>query len=884
MIENLFTEVVMPSSRVFKQVLPNGLTVLVMPRKTIPKVSTQLWYNVGSKDEKTGEKGIAHLIEHMIFKGTGTLSECDINMITHKLSGSCNAFTSYDYTGYLFDFPSQHWHEALPIMADCMRSSSFKEEFLNSELKAVIQELKMYKDDYASSVIELMISAIFPDHPYHHPIIGYKQDLWSLNRDNLVAFYEHHYVPNNATLVVVGDVEAQEVFEKAHKAFGNIPTAQGYVREQYYHSPDLKNYEVAIYRDITQPIVIVGWIIPGARKAVDYLIDIVSCILGAGKSSRLYKKLVDELELVTELQAFNYDLFDYGVFFIHFQPKNKEDIDTIIAIINQELAQVVASGITQDEVMRAVKKTEVDYLALLENNHKQAYGIGKYFLATGNENYIYTYTDYPKEHLAQEVVDFIGNYLRPSSMHQGKVLPIAERDKPRWHELQDISDQEDSQILAGRTRQAEVEEGKCVYTIEVHQPKPFKFPTSHNLHLSNGLKVLYYDNAYLPKIDIIVDFKAKHYYDPEDLQGLGMFVAHMLNEGTKNYSAIEFANVLDSYGMTLDSNAGQMTLSMLAVDLPKGLELLNEVLSNALFDPQAIEKVRAQMVAEINYYWDSPAQFASVLAREVVYKQHPYHKNSLGTLESIQKITRDDLISFYKANISPKAARMVIVGNLDRYDLKKVLEEMLSTWQGPEVKDLDFSNLETVVAHEINYPIVRDQVVLLYVGLSISRSNPDFDKLLLFDQIFTGGILGSMSSRLFDLRERSGLFYTIGGSLLARVDKQPGMIMVKTIVSNDRLKEAEKAIENVIDTAIDTVTQTEFEEAQRAVVNSLVDNFASNYHIAATLLFKDTYQMPADYFDTRAQTLSAVTLEEMQTTVRKYLNSKKLAKIRIGRI
>lgn len=875
----------MQASRVSKQVLANGLTVLVVPRKTIPKVSTQLWYNVGSKDEKTGEKGIAHLIEHMIFKGTGTLSECDINMITHKLSGSCNAFTSYDYTGYLFDFPSQHWYEALPIMADCMRSCSFKSEFLNSELKAVIQELKMYKDDYASSLIELMISAIFPDHPYHHPIIGYKQDLWSLNRENLVAFYEHHYVPNNATLVVVGDVDPEEVFARAHKEFGNIAAAQGYVREQYYHSPDLKNYEVSIYRDITQPIVIVGWIIPGAHKAVDYLIDIVSSILGAGKSSRLYKKLVDELELVTELQTFNYDLFDYGVFFVHFQPKKTEDIDKIVAIINQELAHVVTAGISQEEVMRATKKTEVDCLALLENNHKQAYGIGKYFLATGNENYIYTYTDYPKENLAQEVVDFVATYLRPSSMHQGKVLPIAEQDKSRWHELQDISDQEDSQILAGRTRVTEVEEGKCVYNIEVHQPKPFKFPRAHTLQISNGLEVLYYDTPDLPKIDIIIDFKAKHYYDPENLQGLSMFVAHMLNEGTKNYSAIEFSDELDSYGMELNSNSGQITLSMLAVDLPKGLELLNEILEHAVFDLQAIEKVRAQMLAEINYYWDNPSQFASVLAREVVYKQHPYHKNSLGTLESVKKITRDDLITFYKTYISPKAARMAIVGALNTYaNLKELLERMLHAWQGPEVKNLDYPLLEPVTAYEINYPIVRDQVVLMYTGLSISRTNPDFDKLLLFDQIFTGGVLGSMSSRLFDLRERSGLFYTIGGSLLARVDTQPGMIIVKTIVSTDRLAEAEKAIENVIDTAIDTVTQTEFEEAQRAVINSLVDNFASNYQIAATLLFKDMYQMPADYFDTRAQALSAVTLQEMQVAVRKYLSSAKLAKIRIGRI
>ena len=134
-------------NKVRKKILKNGLTVLVLPSSNIPKVSVQLWYNVGSKDEQSGQKGIAHLIEHMIFKGTKKLSESDINLIVNKLSGYCNAFTSYDYTGYLFDFPSEHWHESLPMLADCMKNCTMKEDFLNSELKAVIQELKMYKDN-----------------------------------------------------------------------------------------------------------------------------------------------------------------------------------------------------------------------------------------------------------------------------------------------------------------------------------------------------------------------------------------------------------------------------------------------------------------------------------------------------------------------------------------------------------------------------------------------------------------------------------------------------------------------------------------------------------------------------------------------------------------
>ncbi len=257
---------------VFKKVFDNGLTLLVIPRSDIPKVSLQLWYNVGSKNEETGTRGLAHLIEHMIFKGTEKLSESDINLITHKLSGVCNAFTSNDYTGYLFDIPSQHWQEVLPIMAYCMSNCSFKQHFLNSELKAVIQELKMYNDDYLSTLIEKMISALFADHPYHYPIVGYKQDLWNVSRRQLLSFYHRFYGPNNATMVVVGDVDIEEVSAAVEKNFGAIKPLN-LKRPELHHAFDIVSQQTTIYRDIKQPLMLMAWVIPGVCERKEYLFD-----------------------------------------------------------------------------------------------------------------------------------------------------------------------------------------------------------------------------------------------------------------------------------------------------------------------------------------------------------------------------------------------------------------------------------------------------------------------------------------------------------------------------------------------------------------------------------------------------------------------------------
>jgi zinc protease len=253
-------------STVFKKILLNGLTVLVDPVPTLPKVSMELLYQVGSREEESGEKGLAHLIEHMIFKGTERLSESDINVITHKLSGYTNAFTSHDATSYVFSFPAWNWKEGLVILADCMQNARFDEQMLNSELKAVIQELKMYNDRYAGTLVDQMLSLMFHDHPYHYPIIGFKQDLWSLKRDTLYNFYKKHYVPNNAILVVVGAVDPEDVFRQAEELFGSIPASSSYEKKEHYHGRDLVSKSVTLHRDVKHPICILGTLLPGATE------------------------------------------------------------------------------------------------------------------------------------------------------------------------------------------------------------------------------------------------------------------------------------------------------------------------------------------------------------------------------------------------------------------------------------------------------------------------------------------------------------------------------------------------------------------------------------------------------------------------------------------
>lgn len=872
---------------IHKHTLSNGLTLLISPTARTPQVSIQLWYQVGSKHERSGQKGIAHLIEHMIFKGTAQLSESDINQITYKLSGYCNAFTSHDYTGYLFDFPRHNWHHALPIMADCMRNCTFREEFLASELKAVVQELKMYRDDYVSSLIERMMSSLFADHPYRYPVIGYKQDLWNLQRQELVDFYHQFYIPQRATLVIVGDVQIDDVIRKTEQAFGSIQVDATEPFSAFYHAQSLEASSTTLYRDIQQPTGIVLWEIPGIIARNDYLLDISSWLIGSGKGARLYRKLVDEQGVATNLDSFVYDLFEHGLFGVSFDAAEGVDPQQVAALIRTEMNHMLEDGFSKSELQRAIKKTAMDFVGLQEQNQKYANVIGRTYLALGDTEYCRNYTAPSSDPaLLDNVHKLMEEYLRPAIMHEGYVLPVTESEKRYWLSYQEQSDAEDSRVLSAIVREAPVEEGVMVHSIESGAAETFAFPKPDRLTLSNGLSVLYHHDPSLPTVSIVLELPTKHFYDPESKQGLSMFLADLMEEGTENYPGTAFADAIEQAGMSLDIVPGLITLKALDTDLRHALTLLNELVQKATLADCDSEKIRQRLLNDVRVFWDTPTKCATQLLRSSLYGKHPYHKAALGTPATIMNISCSDLTDAYRAWITPIGSALAIVGNIiETGALASTLEDTLGSWTGKAVAEIDYPELPHITPPPtIIHKIQRDQIVLAYGRDSVSRLDADFDKLLLFDQIFTGGSLGSMSSRLFDLRERSGLFYTIRGSLVAGAAKQPGISFVSTIVSPDRLDEAQRQIKATIDEGAARLTHNELEEACRAMESSLIDLFSTHRQTAGAFLFLHEYALPDSYFEQRIQQLRAISKESVQEACARWLCSKRYTTVMVGRL
>jgi len=362
--------------------------------------------------------------------------------------------------------------------------------------------------------------------------------------------------------------------------------------------------------------------------------------------------------------------------------------------------------------------------------------------------------------------------------------------------LQKKSDELDQDILKKRVRTTDVEPPVFVKKVKEKDLPEFQYPVPDSFMLDNGLEVVYLHRPNVPKVSLALGFKADYLYDKADASGLSRFMSRLLLEGTRRYSGQELNRYLESQGISLSADSGIVSLELLSRDFVKGLDILYQVVAEPTFKADSIEKIRQQTLMELQEYWDTPSIFVNALARDVVYKGHPYAKSRLGHKESVARFSRDQIFDCHERFVSPEGAFLVVVGDLSGYDekaLKRVMEKHLGAWKGPQVDELIFPEIAHSEPQVIHHEINRDQVVLAFAAPSVSRLDQSYDAMAVLDFILTGAGISS-GSRLFQLREQTGLFYSIGGSLVHGAGRGPGMILLKTMVSLDKVEIASELI------------------------------------------------------------------------------------------
>ena len=356
--------------------LANGLTVLLREDHAVPMVSSMVWYRVGSRFEKSGITGISHFLEHMMFKGTARYQKGEIDHITAVQGGSNNAFTSQDYTAYYFTFASDRWWPALEIEADRMMNNRFDAEELELERRVIIEELKTDLDTPWGALHHQVEGKSFEQHPYQFPVIGNYQDVVSISRKQLIDHYRQFYRPNNAILVLTGDLDAQEALDRVEQLFAHfpssVPPAEDPIREP--------RREQQVRIQVTMPThtarILLAFPAPSVHQPEHYALRVLDAVLSEGRLSRLYRRLVDR-ERVTSVMSTEYaETFAPYLFFIAAELHKEADLEKAESMIFEELFHLTRDPVSEIELSRAKNQCLVQFLSDFETTLDQAIQVG----------------------------------------------------------------------------------------------------------------------------------------------------------------------------------------------------------------------------------------------------------------------------------------------------------------------------------------------------------------------------------------------------------------------------------------------------------------------------------------------------------------------------
>lgn len=360
--------------------LDNGFRAMIVEQRRLPVVASTLWYRVGSRDERTGETGLSHFLEHMMFKGTPEFGKGEIDLITSKLGGSNNAFTGHDTTAYYFALASDRWEKALEIEASRMTGCLLEPQEFEAEKSVVLEELAMGEDDPWHQLYDAIESMTYQVHPYHHPVIGWRGDLEALGVDVMRSYYRRNYGPNRSFLVVAGDVDVDRTAARIRELFGSME-ASADTRAPVLEEPPQKGERRAVVRfpgteDIVRMAIGMRTCRMGERD--DFVFDVLSHVLGSDKTGRLCKRLIHDEQVATHVWVSNEVRLDPGMMCIYLELRPGADPHVAEALVREELDRLQREGASDSELSRAKSQLRSAYLFEEETVLDIALRIGRF--------------------------------------------------------------------------------------------------------------------------------------------------------------------------------------------------------------------------------------------------------------------------------------------------------------------------------------------------------------------------------------------------------------------------------------------------------------------------------------------------------------------------
>jgi len=857
-----------PELQFEKYTLENGLDVILHEDHSIPMVAVNIWYHVGSKNERPGRTGFAHLFEHMMFQGSEN-HDADYFLPLQKIGAQVNGSTNKDRTNYWENVPSDQVALALWLEADRMAGlvPAMTQEKLDNQRDVVKNEKRQGDNQPYAKADEILLEMMFsPDHPYGHTVIGSMEDLSAASQEDVAAFFEQYYTPNNASLCVAGDFEPAVVKDLIERYFGTIPAGRPVDRFTRW-IPRLEGERRAQAEDTVElPRLYMSWHTPGWYQAGDAEFDLLGSILAGGKNSRLHRTLVYEQQIAQDVRAHQDSRELGGNFVIEVTAAPGHGLAEIEAAVDRELDNLREKGVKKDELEMARIRFEAGFVRRLQRSGGfggKADRLNRYNTYTGDPGYLPRDLERFRRVSTSDLTYYIRSYLERNRRAVLHVVPQGT-----------LTAVDDSTARAVQPASS----GEVA----------FDPPVIQTTTLDNGLRILLVEKHDLPLVEVRLSVLSGWSADPEDKPGTAGVTADMLDEGAAGRDALEIANAAERLGAELRTSSffdgSVVTLNVLGAKLDAGLELMADVALRPDFKPAEFERVRRNYLGRHRQEAVSPmVQAIKELQVRSFGAGHPYAQPYTGTgsAEALERLTVENLRTFHSTWYRPGNATLVVVGDLDLAAARRSLEEVFGQWEAADVPAIAVPDPAPVAGARIVL-IDRpgaEQSIIVGGYASLDRSDPDYEVFLTLNTAFGG----QFSSRInMNLREEKG--YTYGARSQLAAFRAAGLFLVTAPVhtryTSESLVELLAELEGISGANPLTVSERD-DSCNRRIMGfpGRFETWRGIAHRMETLVLND---LPLDGWAAFEPTIRSLTVDDLAACARAHLEPGRMTWIVVG--
>ncbi len=828
--------------------LDNGLVLHVAAGHPAPVVAVQAWVGVGSSDEASGQAGIAHVVEHMLFKGSTRYGVGELTRAIERAGGEINAWTSFDTTVFHAVLGSDHVDTAIDAIGDTLLAPRVDPDELARERQVILEEIRQGTDDPARSVAQSLFAAAYVAHPYRRPVIGTAESVVRLGERELVEFFRSFYVADNVTLVVAGDVDPGTVRRQVEKRFRAMPAGRP-ARRTPNEPAQTAPRAVAAHRDVSEAYLSVGFHVPQARHPDVAALDVAAILLGESESARLPRQLRDREELVSGAYAHVHALRDPGLFVLSATAKLRDAEKSVGALVEQ--AVMLADDLRPGELDKARIAAEAGLVRQLETAQGRARTIGWNATMAGDPQFAHVYLDRIRGVRRHDVASVLKKYLRPENATVAAILPKTRRA---------------ASVFA---RQAEARVRKSGAT-SAHAAAV----VDKRVVLPNGLVLIVRRDPSVPVVAMRAVWKGGLRVEDTDHAGASTLLARMITRGCAEMDAVKIADRVDRLGGSLAGVAGRNSFGVagewLSRNWHEGLDVFADCILRPTLPARDLAREKRLLLDDQVAQGDNPSQVAFRLFSQALYGDHPYSRDVLGTPRSIERLSRDDLADFYAAQYPISQLTLAIVGDVDVDD---AVARVTKLFGGAKAKKPQPPKVTAPVLdgrsasdREVYGYLERAQAHLVvgFPGATVDAKDRFALEVLI-------AVLGGQGGRLFgELRDKQGLVYRVSAHSVEGVD--PGFVAIYLSCAPDKLDASLAAVdEQLARIRRDGITADELERAQSYLVGSHQIAMQRRSAVANAMAYHEAYGLGWQTWSQYDDAIRAVTAADVAAAARAYL-------------